>query len=137
MQETLNGELWVKYQEFGWLCTTRGKGGDIGQEQKFDSSDRVLSRELNSIFWSEEHKCWISSITYLRVPQEVTDWLRWQSLALFLRPSPKSGESDLEKRVEEVNDDVLKWSYRGRTFTCTCEPAVGGCIVFEAEVYYH
>ena len=137
LQETEDGQLWVKNRNYGWLCTARGRGSDIGHEKRFDSIDKQVVAKSNPIFSSHEQKCLMSSLTTLRVPQKVTDWLRWQSLSMLVSPALKTGESNSQKRVEKVSDDTLQWSYQGRAFTCTCVPAVGstegGCLVRETQ----
>ena len=135
-QQLHEGELWVRYKTHGWIGCFRTRDGSFGFEREILSVGEVevdFGRR-KPIFWSEDLKTMMSSITELAVPPKVVEWLRLKALPLLL-PQQKCFNVDVCEKgsIDILHGRKVVWTYDKREFTYFCDRTVGGCNFLERE----
>ena len=107
LREKLDGQLWVRYREDGWMCYMRnGDEGGIGMEYRFISEPGGPGEVQPQLSkgqprkYSERLKTLKSFTKDQPLPNKVVEWLRFQSLA-FLAVPRKSDRDEADEFESE------------------------------------
>ena len=107
LREKLDGQLWVRYREDGWMCYMRnGDEGGIGMEYRFISEpggpgEPQLSKG-QPLKYSERLKMLKSFTMDEPLPNKVVEWLRLKSLALLAVPRKSDGDEAATTQKTEL-----------------------------------